>query len=408
MKFLYQNKTLGGILLIAGTQIGAGMLALPLTTARGGILCSIGLFIIAFLFMLVTLFLLLEANLYEESYEANIISMAKKRLGTFGQFVAWFSFLLLLYSVAAAYISAGGSLVVKILPTVNGHTPNDIWGMAFFIFVFGGTIFFGTWLIDHVNRFLMIGLILSYFALVIFVTPHINPAHFALGDAKYLLAAVPVIVLSFTSHIILPSLRTYLNNEIRPLRKALLIGSFVPLILYVVWEIAILGVMPVSGEGGLAQIASGTHPVASLTEALNKQLGLSWIAGAVGAFSFFALVTSFLGVLLALMDFLADGFQIRKDFRGRGLLFVVTIIPPLIFALYYPSGFVLALSYAGVFVAILYGILPVIMIWKARYHENLVAKYTVPGGKITLLLSLVGSFAVIALQIAATLNWLPV
>jgi tyrosine-specific transport protein len=204
-----------------------------------------------------------------------------------------------------------------------------------------------------------------------------------------------------------PSLRTYLNNEVPALRKALLIGSFVPLILYVIWEIAILGVMPLSGDGGLAQIASGAHPVASLTEALNRKLGLSWIAGAVGAFSFFALVTSFLGVLLALMDFLADGFQIRKNLVGRTSLFGVTIIPPLLFALYYPSGFVLALSYAGVFVAILYGILPVIMIWKARYHENLVARYTVPGGKITLLVSLVGSFVVIALQIAATLNWLP-
>lgn len=408
MKSLYQNKTLGGILLIAGTQIGAGMLALPLTTARGGIVGSIALFVLAFLFMLVTLFLLLEANLYEESYEANIISMAKKRLGTFGQFTAWFSFLLLLYSVAAAYMSAGGSLIANVLPTVHGQPVNDIWGTALFIVLFGSTIFFGAWLVDHVNRFLMIGLIVSYFALIIFVTPHINPSHFALGEIKYLWAAVPVVVLSFTSHIIVPSLSAYLNNEVAALRKALLIGSFVPLILYIIWEIAILGVMPAMGDGGLAQIAASARPVAGLTEALHKQLGLSWIAGAVGAFSFCALVTSFLGVLLALMDFLADGFQIRKNLGGRAVLFVVTIIPPLLFAIYYPSGFVLALSYAGVFVAILYGILPVIMVWKARYHEKLAAKYTVPGGKATLILSLVGSCIVIALQIAATLNMLPV
>ena len=33
---LYDHKTLGGILLVAGTSIGAGMLALPISTGIGG------------------------------------------------------------------------------------------------------------------------------------------------------------------------------------------------------------------------------------------------------------------------------------------------------------------------------------------------------------------------------------
>ena len=80
MKSLYQNKTFGGILLVAGTSIGAGMLALPITTGVGGFYPAIVLFLVAFSYMLVTLFLLLEANLYEPSMEANIISMARRRL----------------------------------------------------------------------------------------------------------------------------------------------------------------------------------------------------------------------------------------------------------------------------------------------------------------------------------------
>jgi tyrosine-specific transport protein len=400
---LYKNKTLGGILLISGTQIGAGMLALPITTAKGGLLNSLILFLICFGYMLLTLFLLLEANLLEVSHEANIISMAKKRLGAIGQFTAWFSFLLLLFSVAAAYISAGGSLVAQAIQFfVHNHV--EAWGVWLFIILFGGTVFFGAWLIDYINRILMIGLILSYFCLLFFVLPHVNFAHFSAGNPKYLLAAVPVVVLSFTSHIILPSLRTYLKDDMDQLKKALLIGSLVPLILYILWEVIILGVVPLSGPYGLAQIASGPHPVATLAETLKNNLGLAWIAMGVASFSFFALVTSFLGVILALMDFLADGFQIKKDKKGRALLFLITIIPPLLFALYFSSGFVLALSYAGVFVAILYGILPVIIVWKARYKENLATEYRVPGGKLTLIISLIGALLIILFQINAAIH----
>lgn len=404
---LYKNKTFGGILLIAGTQIGAGMLALPITTAKGGITNSLVLFILSFLYMLLTLFLVLEANLYEESYEANIITMAKKRLGTIGQFVAWFSFLLLLYSVAAAYISAGGSLLAQVMQSILHEGGTSTWGTMLFVVIFGGTVFFGAWLIDYINRILMIGLILSYLSLLIFVMPHVNLSTVSLGDPRFLFAAVPVVVLSFTSHIIVPSLRTYLHNQVGQLKKALLIGSLVPLLFYIIWEILILGVMPIEGNYGLAKIAAGPYPVATLAEALKNNLGLTWIAFGVASFSFFALVTSFLGVVLALMDFLADGFQIRKSLAGRALLFAITIVPPMVFAFFFPAGFVLALSYAGVFVAILYGILPVIMIWKARYKENFPAVYRVPGGKGTLIISLLGAVFVIFFQIAATLGWLP-
>ena len=75
------NKTYGGILLVAGTQIGAGMLALPLTTGIAGFSYAVLTFFICFAYMLTTLFLLLEANYYSSDASINIISMANKHLG---------------------------------------------------------------------------------------------------------------------------------------------------------------------------------------------------------------------------------------------------------------------------------------------------------------------------------------
>lgn len=404
---LYDNKTIGGILLVAGTSIGAGMLALPITTGMGGFVGSFTLFILCFLYMLVTLMLLLEANLYEENLESNIISMAKRRLGPIGLIVSWASFLLLLYSVAAAYMSAGGSLLAKLYAGDMVSETQAQWGAFIFAAIFGAVVYFGAWLVDYINRVLMLGLIVTYVSLVVFVSPHVRLENLMEGQPKYLLAAVPVIVLSFTSHIIVPSLRIYLQNSIPKLLRILIIGSLVPLVFYILWEFVILGVLPNEGEFGLIAIAKGHHPVAALTHAIHQVSGQAWISTIVGSFSFFALVTSFVAVILSLMDFLSDGLQIKKDAIGKLKLILMTLIPPFLFAIYFPSGFVLAISYAGVFVAILYGILPSLMIWKARYKEKIDIKFKVPGGKPLIVLTIIGAILVILFQVASTLHWLP-
>ncbi|MCB1083289.1 MAG: tyrosine transporter [Simkania sp.] len=404
---IYRNKTLGSTLLVAGTQIGAGMLALPLTTGVTGFFWSTVLFLICFLFMLTSLFYLLEANLMTTKVNANLISMVKERLGPFGQLVAWLSFLLLLYAVAAAYLSGGGSLIAEVLSAGWKTDVSPNVGVFLFLIVFGLIVVFGTRAVDVINRLCMFGLAGSFLLLLVFVTPHVRWDHFRGGDPRYIWAAVPVVILSFTSHIIVPSLRTYLSGDVHKLRTSLFWGSLIPLFFYLVWEALIIGMLPLTGEYGLESIGAAAHPVSGLTEALNYFLHVSWIATLVGLFSFFALVTSFFGVALSLYDFLADGFHIKKTIGGRFLLLVMMFAPPLLFAFFYPKGFLLAIGYAGVFVAILYGILPVLMIWKGRYVEKKQEQFKVWGGKFLMLIMLVGSLFVIFFQIAATRGWLP-
>ncbi|NRA90519.1 MAG: amino acid permease [Simkaniaceae bacterium] len=404
---IYKNKTFGSILLVGGTSIGAGMLALPLTTGAGGFFPSSILFFISFAFMLLSLFFLLEATLMSEKVSANLITICRERLGPFGEFVAWVSFLMLLYSVAAAYLSGGGSLIADVLSSsLDTNIPPNL-GIFIFLAVFGFIVVFETKAVDAINRICMVGLILSFVFLLIFVTPHVETSHYSGGKPKYLLAAVPVVILSFTSHIIVPSLRNYLGGDVKKLKRALLYGSLIPLVFYLVWEFLIIGMLPLGGKYGLESIGGAPHPVAGLTDALNAILGVPWIAVVVGLFSFFALVTSFFGVALSLYDFLADGFKIKKTIKGKATLLVLMFTPPLLFALFFPGGFVLALGYAGVFVAVLYGLLPALMVWRGRYIEKKPERFKVFGGKVTLLIMFIGSIGIIFFQIAATQKWLP-
>ena len=46
------------------------------------------------------------------------------------------------------------------------------------------------------------------------------------------------------------------------------------------------------------------------------------------------------------------------------------------------------------------------MVWKGRYVENIEAQYRAPGGKLALVVLLVGSVAIIVIQMAAALGWL--
>jgi len=403
---IYQNRTLGSALLIGGTAVGAGMLALPLTTGLGGFFFSSILFFISFAFMLTSLFYLLEVLLMTESSKANLVSVCKEHLGIVGECVAWVSFLLLLYSVAAAYLSGGGSLIANIVNALLHSSISSHSGIFIFLLIFGFLVVFETRAVDIINRACMLGLIFSFIFLLIFVTPHIEIDRYKGGDPRYLWNAVPVVVLSFTSHIIIPSLKKYLHEDIGAIKKAFVWGSFIPLVFYLVWEFLIVGILPLSGPYGLGSIGRASYPISELTNALRTILRTPWVTGAIGCFSFFALVTSFFGVALSLYDFLADGLHIKKTFKGRIVLLFLMFSPPTLFAIFSPKGFIAALGYAGVFVAILYIILPTLIVWRGRYIKKKKGPFCVIGGRGLLLVMFAGSLAIIFLQIAMTHGWL--
>lgn len=397
----YRSKIIGGILLVAGTTIGAGMLALPVSTGQGGFIPSIALLVICWAFMTFTAFLMLEVNLWMED-NTNLVSMAKRTLGKWGAAVSWVIYLFLLYLLTTAYIAGSGPITIDVINALTGYLLPSWAGAIPLLVIFGVCVYKGTSTVDYVNRLLMLALVIAYAAMVIFLTPYVEQRLLEHIDWSHLLIATSVVTTSFGFHIIIPSLTSYLNRDLHHLRRALLIGSIIPLIVYIIWELLTLGIIPLEGDNSLAY---GYQTGVNAAQLLTTALGHTTLGVTARVFAFCAIVTSFLGVSLSLSDFLADGLKIEKTRPGRILLYVLTFMPPLLFALTNPRAFLSALEYAGAFgVVVLLCLLPALMVWSGRYCHKFETVYTAPGGKPALLLVMLFSVIVIGLEIAIKLG----
>ena len=372
-----KGTLLSGSLLVAGTSIGGGMLALPVLTSLAGFLPSIAVYLVCWLFMASTGLLFLEVSQWVKG-ESNIITMAEVTLGKKGRYFAWVLYLFLFYCLTIAYIVGCGNLVVEF----SGHSIPDWLGPIIFVILFAPLILISTNRASQMNIWLVGGLALSYLGFVILGAQYVNFDLLKHHDWSYSFMILPIAFTSFAYQGIVPTLAAYMHHDAPAIRKVILIGSFIPFIAYTIWEALILGIVPVEGAGGLAAaLLRGDNAVYPLKNFIQNPI--VYFLGQ--AFAFFALVTSFLGVTLGLRDFLADGLKIRKNAKGKALLSLLIFAFPLAIAVSYPHIFLQALDYAGGFgVALLLGLLPIVMTWIGRYHFNWNGRHQLPGGKIAL------------------------
>lgn len=399
------NRFIGGLLLVAGTTIGAGMLALPIVTGFAGFFPSLVLLLLYWLFMAFTAQLMLEVNLWMAPH-TNLLTMAHKTLGRGGKLFSWIIYLFLLYSLTTAYLAGGGTILIEMIEALT-HWQIPAWVTPFpLLLLFGFAVYEGASSVDFVNRLLMFCLMSAYALMILFLTPYVQPALLTHANWAALWIPVSIVSISFGFHIIIPTLTDYLNRDVKQIRRVLILGSLIPLIVYISWEILTLGIIPLEGNLGLREGFEKGIDGASLLASILKNPTLALLAR---LFSLFAIITSFLGVSLSLRDFLADALHIEKSPKGRLMLYLLTFLPPLAIVLIDPRAFLNALEYAGAFgVVTLLGLLPVLMVWRGRYVQKREGPYRTPGGKWALAAALLVSLSVIALEIIIKLGYLKV
>jgi amino acid permease len=314
----------------------------------------------------------------------------------------------LLYALTAAYITGGTSLLSHIFQSLSSHNIPAWLNSLLFTGVLGAFVIGGTHAVDYLNRLLMSIKGFLLLMLLILLMPHVNMA-LVLSNSQgphYLLIATPILITSFGFHIVIPSIRQYLGPDPKKLRQVILIGSSLPLILYLLWNTGILGVIPLSGALSFHTIEQQQSSIGGMLSMLEKLLHVPLVSGSANLFSNVAITTSFLGVSLSLYDFIIDGFKLNKaTLSGKTLGSLLTFGLPLSFALFYPQGFILALNYASLFVVILLIILPVLMVYSLRRQKK-PQVYRVKVGYVLLGLCLLFGISLLILEILISSNWI--
>lgn len=408
--FVTQEQTLSkgsifsAMFLVAGTCIGGGMLALPVATGVSGFFPSIAIMAICWAAMTVTALLLVEVSLWFEE-GAHVITMTQKILGPIGKSVSWFLYLFICYASIVAYTAGGGIQIASAFHSYFSYPMSKEIGAFLFVGLFTLVIYCGSRFVGRVNTILFVAMILAYLGLVVVGLDEIKPSLLSFRKWGGSLIAVPFLLTAFSFQTMVPSLTPYLKQNPKALRTAIIGGTSIAFLIYAIWQVLILGIVPVDGHNGLAAALMKGEPA---TQFLRQHVTGAWICSVAQFFAFFAIATSFLGMTLGLFDFLSDGLSIKKEGIGKILLSVLIAVPTLIFAVKFERVFLVALETSGGFGdSILNGMIPLLMVWIGRYWMKFSNSFRVPGGKPLIIILFCFFTFTLILEILIQGNWIP-
>jgi len=359
---------LGGGMIIAGTIIGGGMLALPIATAGIGYYHSILLLFFSWFCMSYSGLMLLEANLhYPEG--ASFDTLVKDLLGKKWNILTGLSIAFVLYTLTYAYITVGGSITHTLLgDTIGLESSTSSILFCLFLATF---VWFSTQTVDRVSTLLITAMVISFFAMTTGLLGEINlnllfetnTPTFSQSNLIYFFIALPVCVTSFGFHGNVPSLVSYYNRDGKKIEKSILLGSAIALLIYALWQTSIYGNLP-SSE--LLNIQNAEDDIGLMIEKLSSHVQVDLLSHTIGFFTYAAIISSFLGVALGLFDYIADLFSIKDTKAGRFKTALLTFVPPLLASLFFPYGFTIAISYVGFGASIWAIIVPALLVVKSR------------------------------------------
>ena len=321
------GTVMGAVALITGSTVGAGILALPQTIAPAGIGPSSAVLVACWTLLVCEALLLAEVNVavMRERDEYRLVhgrghspvtislsEMAGRTLGPTGAKCTTATYLFLSTTLLVAYIAKGGVIVSTAAAAAIATTGSGAGAGASlegavgvdpalaalgFAFGMGGLLSVGgVKLADKMNQVLTLTL-LGLFGLIVLggaVRVDWTTADWG-GDWSAAPATVPVVFLALVYHDLVPVICSYLAGDMDKIRRAIVLGSTAPLVMFLSWDAVALGL---GGGGGMGGGIGGGDPLSAL-----MQGGDGLVAAIIAGFSLCAISTSFIGTSIGLSEF---------------------------------------------------------------------------------------------------------
>ncbi|TCP90153.1 tryptophan-specific transport protein [Cricetibacter osteomyelitidis] len=400
----------GGACIIASVCVGAGMLGLPTSGAGAWTIWSVLAITFTMTMMTLSGWLLLESYKHYD-IRASFSTVTKDILGNkinaINNIAVYFVGGILLY----AYTTASGGILENIAkPFIDfGNTGLSIWS-TIFVLVFSFFVWHSTRLVDRISVLLITFMAITFALSISGLVANINlntlfDLHNPSGEYSiYAIGMLPVALTSFGYHHSVCSMRAYYGEENKA-KYAILGGTAIALILYLLWLLSIFGNLP---REQFTLVLANDGNLDILLHALGNVIESNSVKQAINAFSIAAILSSFIGVGLGVFDFLADFFKFDNSKLGRTKSWAVTFLPPLIMSLLFPLGFLKAIGYAGAVATIWTCIIPAILVKKARMLPNAQEGFTVKGGNIIIVMLILFGISTALFHFLAMFNILHV
>ena len=335
-----QKRFLEAVATLMGTTIGAGVLGIPYVVAKSGL--AVGLLhiiIIGAAVMLVNL--LLGEVVLRTKGNHQLTGYAEKYLGTAGKRLMALAMVFGIYGALLAYIIGAGNSLNAILPNLTPFA-----GSIIFFAIASAIVYFGLKAVEEFElllSFLTI-VVISIIIVVAATSGRFSAANFTETSLQNLFVPYGVVLFAFLGASAIPEMREELGSGRgrRLLRRAIIIGGLVPIVLYSLFAVAVVGVAGAS----TGQIA---------TVSLGRELG-PIMAVFANLFAVLAMSTSFIALGLALKEMYAYDYRLRT----KTAWFLTCCVPLLAFFLGL-KNFIAVLGLAGAIAGGIEGILLVAM-----------------------------------------------
>ncbi|MEY8026271.1 tryptophan permease [Klebsiella quasipneumoniae] len=381
----------GGVVIIGGTIIGAGMFSLPVVMSGAWFFWSLAALVFTWFCMLHSGLMILEANL-NYRIGSSFDTITKDLLGKGWNLVNGVSIAFVLYILTYAYISASGSILHHTFSEMSLNVPARAAGFGFALLV-AFIVWMSTKAVSRMTAIVLGAKVITFFLTFGSLLGHVEPttlfnvAEKNASYAPYLLMTLPFCLASFGYHGNVPSLMKYYGKDPRTIIRCLTYGTLLALGLYVVWLLVTMGNIP---RPQFIDIAQKGGNIDVLVQALSGVLNSRSLDLLLVVFSNFAVASSFLGVTL-----------------GRFKTALLTFIPPMIGGLVKPDGFLYAIGYAGLAATIWAAIVPALLARASRKRFGS-PQFRVWGGTPMIVLILLFGLGNAVVHILSSVNLLPV
>ncbi len=357
-----KHKTLGATFIVAGTAIGASMLALPEFTMKIGLTASVALVILLCIIGYSSACLMAKINnFYSSSY--SISELCKKANLPFFSKIADLAIVSLFYSLLAAYISGLLSISeeqfskVSSVDLINKNVGILMVGLLILLMSINIKI------TDIGNRVIFSLKILLFCVIIACFIPAMDMQNLLSNDNAqvnntYFFQAIPVFFTSFGFHGSIPVIMRYLNKDLKKIKRSFFYASLIILMIYIFWilsSFAVTSQTNMDGDLHIKNLLNSSHILAMSTQ----------------LFSWLAIATSFLGVGISLYDYFREKLNTTPDsFLKKAVICFITFLPPIMINAFNKHIFIKALSFAAISLSVLAIILPAIVSLKISFANH--------------------------------------